>query len=178
VPGFENIKITNGYGQPLSGSASGNPVSAPPDQTAPVLTKGTVTRTSDTQATVQFHTNESGKYYYTTVTDGTATPSISTSGTGTSLSAGWLTVNLTVTTGAKDFYVRVKDAAGNVSNALKLDIPAYVPPTPPPEEPAPPQEPEEPEEPVSPPPTQEPATQGGIIYLNPAFPNVKIKFGW
>jgi hypothetical protein len=130
---------------------------------------------------VQFHTNESGKYYYTTVTDGTATPTIPTSGTGTSVTAGWLTLNLTVTAGAKDFYVKVKDAAGNVSNALKLDIPAYVPP-PPPEEPTPP--PQEPEEPGTPPPTQEPEepvpppSQGGIIYLNPAFPDIKIKFGY
>jgi LPXTG-site transpeptidase (sortase) family protein len=56
------------------------------------------------------------------VEDGAATPTISTSGTGTSCAAGWTT--LTVTASAKDFYIRVKGTDGKVSDRLKMDVPA------------------------------------------------------
>jgi uncharacterized surface anchored protein len=174
--GFENIKIYNGYGELLGTGTTVIP--APPDIIAPSLTAGNVIRVSDTSATVQFYTNEAGRYYYTVASDGATAPTISTSGSGTSCAVGWTTLTLTVSSGARDFYVKVKDAAGNVSGALKIDIPAYVSPTPPPaappEEPTAPEDPEPPEEPVPP---SEPASQGGIIYLNPEFSYIKVIFG-
>jgi LPXTG-site transpeptidase (sortase) family protein len=92
---------------------------------SPVLMAGTASRTNATGATVQFFSNKAGRYYYTVVADGAAVPTMSTSGTGTYCAAGWTTLDITVSTGAKDFYVRVKDADGRVSAALKIDVPAY-----------------------------------------------------
>jgi LPXTG-site transpeptidase (sortase) family protein len=101
----------------------------PSENAAPTLAAGTGTRPGASSATVQFYSNKSGRYYYTIVNDGAAVPSISTSGLGISCASGWTTLEVTVTTGAKDFYVRLKDANGSVSAALKIDIPAYATPT-------------------------------------------------
>lgn len=99
------------------------------DNTAPTLTAGAVSRTSDTEATVKFTSGEAGMYYYEVVESGAAAPTISTSGTGTACSNGENTIDLTtLTAGAKEIYIVVKDAAGNVSSALKIEIPAYVAP--------------------------------------------------
>jgi uncharacterized repeat protein (TIGR02543 family) len=102
---------------------------APPDTTAPVLTAGAVSRTSDTAATAKFTSDEAGDYYYAVVADGTSQPTINTTGAGTACDTTEQTVGLTLTAGAKDLYIVVKDAAGNVSAAaFKIDIPAYVAP--------------------------------------------------
>jgi hypothetical protein len=96
------------------------------DETVPSLMAGSVSRTSDTEATVKFTSNEAGQYYYAVVADGAAEPAIDTSGAGTACVAGETTINLTgLSTGAKDIYIKVKDAAGNVSSVLKMDIDAY-----------------------------------------------------
>lgn len=101
------------------------------DTTAPTLTAGTVSRTSDTAGTVKFTSNEVGQYYYAVVADGAGEPTIVTTGVGTSCTTSETTItNPTgLTAGAKDIYIKVKDAAGNVSNALKIDIAAYVAPS-------------------------------------------------
>ena len=99
------------------------------DITAPVLAAGTVSRTGDTTCSVSFTSGEAGTYYYGIVTTGTSEPVLSTSGSGISCSAGAITFNPALTSGAKDIYIVVKDAAGNVSNKIKLTIPAYVAPS-------------------------------------------------
>lgn len=100
------------------------------DTTAPTLTGGSATRTSDTAATVKFTSNEAGSYYYTVVESGAAEPDVNSSGTGTDCDTTEQTISLTtLTAGAKDIYIVVKDAAGNKSGKLKIEIPAYVAPS-------------------------------------------------
>lgn len=75
---------------------------------------------------------------------GAAEPTINTSGDGTPCGTTEQTITLdsnSLSAGAKDIYIVVKDAAGNVSSStFRIEIPAYtapVPePTPPPEPPA------------------------------------------
>ncbi|WP_169515405.1 S-layer homology domain-containing protein [Anaerovorax odorimutans] len=100
------------------------------DTTAPILTAGAVTRTNDTQGTVKFTSNEVGSYYYKVVADGATAPTIDTSGVGTACTTDETTISnpTGLTVGAKDIYIKVKDAEGNVSNALKIDIAAYMAP--------------------------------------------------
>ncbi|MCI6554033.1 MAG: S-layer homology domain-containing protein, partial [Lachnospiraceae bacterium] len=99
------------------------------DNTGPTLTAGAVSRTSHTEATVKFTSSEAGTCYYAVVESGAAAPTIDTSGAGTACAAAEQTISLTsLTAGAKDIYIVVKDAAGNVSSALKIEIPAYVAP--------------------------------------------------
>jgi hypothetical protein len=101
-----------------------------PDITGPTLTAGAVSRTSDTEGTVKFTSNEAGSYYYAVVEDGAGEPEIDTSGAGISCTTAETTItNPTgLTAGAKNIYIKVKDAAGNVSAALKIDITAYADP--------------------------------------------------
>ena len=97
------------------------------DTTAPTLTAGVVNRTGDTAAAVKFTSDEAGAYYYAVVDSGATAPTIVTTGAGTTCNTIEQTIAATLTAGAKDIYIVVKDAAGNVSNALKIAIPAYVP---------------------------------------------------
>jgi 5-hydroxyisourate hydrolase-like protein (transthyretin family) len=122
---FGGMTVTNGKGDPL-GTAS----AAPSDTTAPVLTAGTATRISDGRAEVRFQSGEAGRYYYALVQDGANESIVSTSGLGTVCGTNMTTVTVYLTVGAKDIYIKVKDAVGNVSAALKMDIPAYAPPAP------------------------------------------------
>lgn len=100
------------------------------DTTGPVLTAGEINRNSDTEATVKFLANEAGSYYYSVVEDGAASPTIDTSGVGVaSIAAENVITNpIGLTAGAKDIYIIVKDAAGNISNTLKIDIVTYTAP--------------------------------------------------
>ena len=96
---------------------------------SPVLSEGAVNRTSNTTATVKFTSNEAGQYYYAVVNRDATAPTISTDGIGTSCTATMQTINLTdseLSSGAKDIYIVVKDEAGNVSDPLKIGIPAYI----------------------------------------------------
>lgn len=94
------------------------------DTTAPELTAGTATRESETSATVTFTSNEAGTCYYAVVDRGAAAPTIDTTGTGIPCTVGENTLSLTLDAGAKDLYLVVKDAAGNESEMLKVEIPA------------------------------------------------------
>ena len=100
------------------------------DRTPPTLTAGSVTRDSEAAATVKFTSSEAGEYYYAVVESGAAEPEIDTTGTGTSCSTAQQTISLTNLSGAgaKDIYIVVKDKNGNVSEKLKIVIPAYVAP--------------------------------------------------
>lgn len=97
------------------------------DTTDPTLSNGSATRDSETDATVTFTSDEAGSYYYAVVDDGAAEPVITTTGPGTSCAIGENILSLTNLsgTGAKDIYIVAKDAAGNVSQSLKIEIPAY-----------------------------------------------------
>jgi LPXTG-motif cell wall-anchored protein len=93
----------------------------------PVLTAGDVDRTSDTTATVTFTTDVGGEYFYEIVGDGDEAPEIDTTGEGTACDAEEITITDPegLSSGAMDIYIIVKDADGNVSELLKMDIAAY-----------------------------------------------------
>lgn len=95
--------------------------------TAPVLKAGTVVRTSDTAANVTFTSSRAGWYYYAVVDSGAARPVIDTTGKGPACGTGLQTIRLTtLSAGAQDIYIVVKDADGNVSDrGFKIPIPAF-----------------------------------------------------
>lgn len=101
------------------------------DTTAPTLTPGSATRDSETAATVKFTSDEAGEYYYAVVESGDTAPTIDTTVAGTSCDTTEQTISLTNLSGAgaKDIYIVAKDAAGNVSQQLKITIPAYIAPS-------------------------------------------------
>ena len=96
------------------------------DTTAPKLSDGSATRDSATTATVKFTSDEAGTYYYAVVESNEAAPTIDTTGTGTACDTTEQTISLNNLSGAgaKDVYIVVRDAAGNVSQPLKITIPA------------------------------------------------------
>jgi uncharacterized surface anchored protein len=150
---FSGITITNGKGEAL-----GTVATNPSNPTIPTLTAGSVTRNSNLTATVQFTSSAAGKYYYSIVNDGANAPTIGTGGVGTNCISGLNTITVYTTSGAKDLYIKIKDASGNVSTALKIDIPAFQQLTTGTEE-------------------TMPSPMGGVIYINPAFETIKITFG-
>lgn len=92
----------------------------------PVLSNGSATRTSDKAATVTFTSSAAGSYYYKVVESGAAAPDIDTGTSGTTAVAGTNTISLSnLAAGARDIYIVVKNAAGDVSNKLKIAIPAF-----------------------------------------------------
>ena len=97
------------------------------DTTAPTLTPGSATRDSETAATVKFTSDEAGEYYYAVVESGDTAPTIDTTVAGASCDTTEQTISLTNLSGAgaKDIYIVAKDAAGNESVKLKIEIPAY-----------------------------------------------------
>lgn len=163
---FGNLTITNGNGDPLTGSTTQptNPVTPPTDPAKPTLTAGIVTRVSDLTATIQFTSSVAGKYYYSVVNSGANEPSVGTGGLGTACTAGSNTITVYMTAGVKDLYIKVKDADGSVSDALKITVPAYSATQTPTTEP--------------PPNFDDVVITGGtVVYLNPDFPSIIIKFG-
>lgn len=97
------------------------------DTTAPTLSHVSTSRTDIAKASVRFSSDEAGSYYYAVVESGADEPTIDTTGAGISCDAAEhdiLLENL-ADAGAKDIYIVAKDAAGNVSNKLKITIPAY-----------------------------------------------------
>lgn len=96
------------------------------DSTAPILTSGEVSRDSDADALVTFTSSEAGEYYYIVQDRGGIEPEIDTTGTGMACGTDVQTITLAnLTAGVKEIYILVKDAAGNVSEKLKMEIPAY-----------------------------------------------------
>lgn len=97
------------------------------DTTDPTLSNGSATRDSETTATVKFTSDEAGEYYYAVVESGDTAPTIDTTVAGTSCDTTEQTISPTNLSGAgaKDIYIVVKDAAGNVSQPLTIQIPAY-----------------------------------------------------
>ncbi len=104
-------------------------IAAKSDTTPPMLTAGTVNRTSDKDATVTFTSDEAGTYFYKVVDSGAGEPTDITSGTSYTLTSDTNTITLTdLTAGAKDIYIVAKDASDNQSATLKMEIPACVEP--------------------------------------------------
>ena len=122
--------ITDSLGNAITGGYTGGQTYTV-DRTAPTLTAGAVSRTSDTSATVKFTSSEAGKYYYVVAASGSAQPTIDTSGAGANCAAAENTISLsTLSAGAKDIYIVVKDTADHVSvDTFKISIPAYVAPS-------------------------------------------------
>ena len=167
--GFGNITITNGNGEPI-GNTGGNNGGGSQPSNPPTLTAGTVTRVSNMTATITFTSSAAGKYFYSVVNSGAAEPTVLTGGVGTNCNAGANTVTAYMTSGAKDVYIKVKDVNGNVSNALKISVPAYEAQT---------------ETSPTPVPSETPdfsgivITGGTVVYLNPSpeFSGITITFG-
>lgn len=92
----------------------------------PVLKADTVTRSSDKEAKAVFNSTLAGKYYWEIVEKGAKEPTIDTSYAGSTAKKGNNTVTLTsLEAGAKDLYIVVKSSDGEVSDLLKMEIPAY-----------------------------------------------------
>ena len=126
-----NVAVT--VAAPAGYTISGSPktVAVYKDTTAPALSSGSVNRTGDTAATIGFTTSEAGTAYYKVVDAGAAAPSKEAVAAETSLGAVSDTVagtSVSLTAGAKDIYVVVKDAADNISDVLKIETEAYVVP--------------------------------------------------
>jgi len=102
------------------------------DTTAPSLTAGTVDRTSDTEATIGFTTDEAGTAYYLVVNSGDTAPTSTAVKAGTSLGSVAASAvsdkSVALTAGAKDIYVVVEDASGNISVPLKIEAEEYIHP--------------------------------------------------
>ena len=106
-----------------SGGGSGN-------TTPPELSRGNVTRTSDTQAVIGFTSSDAGFAYYIVQNPGAAEPANTAVRNGVPLGAVEIGANsgkkvVTLTAGAKDIYVVVRNAAGDISDPLRIPAAAY-----------------------------------------------------
>lgn len=95
------------------------------DTTAPTLSNGSATRDSATTATVKFISNEAGSYYYVVDNNATATGGIDTTTAGASCNANVETTITLDSLSGEYIHIVVKDAAGNESQPLTIQIPAY-----------------------------------------------------
>jgi len=90
------------------------------------LMAGSADRISDAEAMVAFTASEAGTYYYEVVADDAVAPTIDTTGTGVACDTNKQTISLnSLTAGAWDIYIVVKDEANTISDKLKIDIPQY-----------------------------------------------------
>ncbi|GHV55611.1 hypothetical protein FACS1894182_00210 [Bacteroidia bacterium] len=96
------------------------------DVIAPTVSSGSVIRVSETEAIIGFTTNEAGTAYYLVVASGATAPAKAAVKAGASLgavAAGTVSgKDVTLTAGAKDIYVVVEDAEGNISEPLKIAV--------------------------------------------------------
>ena len=95
------------------------------DTTAPMLSNGSATRDSETTATVKFTSSEAGSYYYVVDNNATAPNRIDTTTAGASCNANTETTISLNSLSGKYIHIVVKDAEGNVSQPLTIQIPAY-----------------------------------------------------
>lgn len=95
----------------------------------PQVTAGEATRTAADTATVKFTSDEAGEYYYSIVDSDQSAPSaadIVTGALGGTGIAGENTINLaSLTSGAKDVYVLMKNWTGATSEVIKIEVPDY-----------------------------------------------------
>jgi len=99
----------------------------------PILTAGTVSRTSNTTATVTFNSTEAGDYFYQLDGAAPTAGSLVSAGTNqTPMNDGANTIDLTLTNGAHTLYIEAIEAGWVYeSNLLTISIPAFNPPPPP-----------------------------------------------
>lgn len=99
----------------------------PQDYTAPVLSAGAFDRTSHTEGTATFTSTEAGEFFYEVVAKGEAEPEIDTDNDGEACVMGSNSIvdPYGMEEGAMDLYIKVKDASGNVSDALKIEMAEY-----------------------------------------------------
>jgi uncharacterized repeat protein (TIGR02543 family) len=95
------------------------------DTVRPTLSAGKVNRTSEANATIGFHTDESGAAYYMVMPSGSAPVSgeavISSGKPLGAVNAGNVAdAPVQVSSGAKDIYVALKDKEGNISAPLNI----------------------------------------------------------
>jgi len=95
------------------------------DFVAPSITNGLGVRDTETNATIQFISDEVGKAYYSVVETGMPAPVVDTTVVGVDCVNGVNRISLTslIGVGAKDIYILLKDSAGNISNTLKITVP-------------------------------------------------------
>ena len=102
------------------------------DVISPVLSSGSVNRTSDTAASIDFTTDKAGTAYYLVKDSSVSAPTsaeVKESASLGAVSAGAVTnQSVTLTAGAKNIYVVVEDSADNISTPLKIEAAAYVAP--------------------------------------------------
>ncbi|MDP4152252.1 MAG: S-layer homology domain-containing protein [Bacillota bacterium] len=85
-----------------------------------------VTYRSETDSRLYIYSGESGSYYYKAVEHGAPAPEIDTSGTGTACTSDIDMLNISnLTANEQDLYVVVKNATGEISEPVKIDIPKY-----------------------------------------------------
>ena len=129
TPGAKTVTITYTEKGVTKTATVSVTVKAEADTTPPALSAGTVNRTSDIAATISFTTNEAGTAYYLVLAGGAEAPTVAQVKAGTSLGAVTAGANadkaVELTAGARDIYVVVEDAAGNISAPLKIEAPAY-----------------------------------------------------
>jgi len=133
--GFLDISLTNVLKTIIAGeivydeNTQAPTAPQPPDTTAPALTTGSVNRSSHTAAIINFTSDEAGTAYYLVLSTGTDAPTKDQVKSGTPLGAVTVGSNpglaISLTRGASDIYVVVQDAAGNISDPLKIQAPAY-----------------------------------------------------
>ena len=99
------------------------------DDTAPILSNGSAVRDSHTTGSVTFNTDEAGTAFYLAMSKNAAVPTIADVKAGNNLGAVSSGIQsgfpVQLTAGAKDIYVVVEDAAGNISNPFKIPVQAY-----------------------------------------------------
>lgn len=101
------------------------------DTTAPTLSNGSATRDSETSAAVKFTSSEAGTCYYIAQdTEITLTKEqIAAQGTQQACEVGENEIKLdNISASAQYVAVVAQDAAGNISDVLKFEIPAYIAP--------------------------------------------------
>ena len=168
------MTITNGSGDPIGTITNPSNPSIPGtnpggNQTKPTITAGTVTRSSNLSAAVSFTSSAAGRYFYAVVDSGAPEPAIPATGLGTVCVSGVNNITVYLTAGEKDLYIRVRDLDGNLSDMLKITIPAFTTQT---------QSTETPQGQDEPPNFDNITITGGtIVYINPDFSNITITFG-
>jgi hypothetical protein len=105
------------------GSAGGGDSGGQPDTVKPSLTTGQAVQIGETQASITFKSSEAGTYYYQVVDLNASEPAISTSVNGTACTTAETSITVSIVTVPRDIYIKVKDAAGNVSDSLRMVVP-------------------------------------------------------
>lgn len=97
------------------------------DTVKPVIKAYKVRRTEPEKAEIYIKVSEGGRYYYARVPSGAPRPAVDTSGEGQAY-ADAFTLSLTGLTAGlgEDVYFVIKDAAGNLSELVKVSIPTSV----------------------------------------------------